>query len=104
MFEQAKLQSKKIMEDAIIIAYAIAAIQGRETDDISANEAYKIYDRGWIIDRTRRGMLHFNRKGAAEKSAKIYSRFEIESLKRAEKQIEEAYNTAIERAKGIMNK
>lgn len=100
-FDLAKKEQSSIMEQAILNAYAVMAVLGRREDEISANEAYRLYDRGWIIDRTQRGLLHFSRKGATSKSAKVYSRFEIEALKRAEKHIAEAYDNAEYKAKTL---
>lgn len=88
-------EKDRIMSDAILVAYAVTAILGRKEDDISEHEARKIYDSGWLKDRTNRGLLHFSRKGNTKCSAKIYSRFEIESLKRAEKHVEKNFNDAL---------
>lgn len=74
-----------IMEFSILVALATLAVQGKKEDDISENEARKTYGRQWLKDRTNRGMLKYIRTGATERSAKIYSRFEIEALKLAEK-------------------
>ena len=90
-WKEAKLEQDRIMSDAILNAYAMLAITGHRDDELSEHEAKKLYDAGWIKDRTQRGLLHFSRKGATSKSAKVYSRFEIESLKRAEKRIENKY-------------
>ena len=98
-YQMANAEKDRVMSDAVLIAYAVLAVQGRKEDEISANEAYQLYDRGWINDRTQRGMLHFSRKGATSKSARIYSRFEIEALKRAEKRVEQAYFDAERKAK-----
>ena len=100
-YEMAKAEKDKIMSDAVLIAYAVVAIQGRVEDEVSQSEAYRLYDRGWIKDRTKRGMLTTLRKGAEENSARIYSRFEIESLKRAEKRVEQAYLDAERKAKEL---
>ena len=86
------------MEQATLNAYAVLAVLGRKEDDISEREAFSLYDRGWVMDRTKRGMIHFSRKGATSKSAKVYSRFEIEALKRAEKHVEQSFNEAERRA------
>lgn len=96
-----KAKQQEVMEDAVLNAYAVLAVLGRKEDDISQNEAYRLYDRGWVKDRTKRGMLHFSRKGATDKSARIYSRFEIEALKRAEKRVEQAYVDAERKAKEL---
>ena len=100
-YEQANIEKDRVMSDAVLIAYAVLAVQGRKEDELSAHEAYRLYDRGWINDRTNRGMLHFSRKGATSKSARIYSRFEIEALKRAEKHVEQAFNEAERRSKEL---
>ena len=104
IYMQAKLLSNNIMEDAMLVAYAVVAIQGRVEDEVSANEAYRLYDRGWVKDRTERGLLKFSRKGKTNKSARIYSRFEIEALKRAEKRLSEAYVIVGERAQEMICK
>lgn len=104
IYMQAKLLSNSIMEDAMLVAYAVVAIQGRVEDEVSANEAYRLYDRGWVKDRTERGLLKFSRKGKTDKSARIYSRFEIEALKRAEKRLSDAYAIMSERAQEIVGK
>ena len=96
-YDLAKAEQAKVMEQAVLTAYAVLAVLGRKEDELSANEAYRLYDRGWVIDRTNRGMLHFARKGATSKSAKVYSRFEIEALKRAEKHLNETFNAVMEK-------
>lgn len=93
-YELAKQEKERIMDNAMLVAYATCAMLGRKEDDISENEAFSLYDRGWIKDRTQRGLLHYSRKGAAIRSAKVYSRFEIESLKRAEKKVTEQFLNA----------
>lgn len=75
-------------------ALAFAAITGSPKDEISEGQAWKQYGKAWIKDRTERGWLHFMRNGAHEKSTKVYSRFEIESQKRAEKKIDNIYQNA----------
>lgn len=100
-YEMAKAEKERVMSDAVLIAYAVVAIQGRVEDEVSQSEAYRLYDRGWVKDRTKRGMLHFSRKGANGNSARIYSRFEIEALKRAEKRVEQAYIDAERKEKEL---
>lgn len=90
-WKEAKLEQDRIMSDAILNAYAMLAITGHRDDELSEREAKKLYDTGWLKDRVNRGLIHYSRKGATSKSAKVYSRFEIESLKRAEKRIEDKY-------------
>lgn len=94
-------EQARIEEQAVLTAYAVLAVLGDKRDDISEREAFAIYDRGWIIDRTQRGMLHPVRKGATAKSAKVYSRFKIESLKRAEKHLQDAYDNAEHKAQSL---
>lgn len=85
-FDQLAIRYKGLlMEFAILVALAVVAVQGKKEDDISENEARKMYGRQWIADRTQRGMLKFTRNGATERSAKVYSRLEIEALKLTEK-------------------
>lgn len=81
--------ARNIRESALLGALAVNAFHGYKEDDISENQAYRLYGKKWIDDRKERGQLHFQRVGATSKSAKYYSRFEIESLKRAEKYIRE---------------
>ncbi|MCM1577105.1 MAG: hypothetical protein NC035_09040 [Bacteroides sp.] len=89
------LQEKEtIMENAMLNALAYAAIIGDLKDEISEGKAWSMYGKAWITDRTERGWIHFIRNGNNTKSTKLYSRFEIESQKRAEKNIERAYNNA----------
>lgn len=94
-YKEANIERDKIAEDAILNAYALAAILGHKEDDVSEREAFKIYGKAWIKDRTARGMLKFERSGPNEKNSKVYSRFEIEALKRSEKNIEESYKRAL---------
>lgn len=100
-YELSQQEQSRIMEQATLNAYAVLAVLGRKEDDISEREAFSLYDRGWVMDRTKRGMIHFSRKGETSKSAKVYSRFEIESLKRAEKHLQEAYDNAEHKAKSL---
>ena len=78
-------------ENSILSALALLAITGDQRDDISQNEAFKKYGNGWILDRERRGLIHSTRQSSKPNSAIIYSRFEIETLKRTEKLIQEEY-------------
>lgn len=103
-WEQAKTTKDQIAEDAILNAYAMAAILGYKEDDLSEREAFSLYGKAWVKDRTRRGMISFERNGALETSAKVYSRFEIECLKRAEKRIEGSYRAAVKRINDVQKK
>lgn len=80
-----------LKEAAMLSALAYDAIHGNKSDDVSTNEAYKQYGEGWIKDRLNRGYLHTTRAGAGKTSSVNFSRFEIESLKRSEKLIADAY-------------
>ena len=111
VYTQAIAEKDRIVADAILHAYAFAAMQGLKEDDISEREAFSLYGKAWVLDRTRRGMIHFERSGASETSAKVYSRFEILCLKRAEKNVEDAVreaerriDKAEERSKKVSNK
>ena len=94
---RARNERDRIMEDAMLVAYAVIATLGHKEDDLSEREAFEQYGRAWIKDRTRRGQLRFERHGEEKLSPKVYSRFEIESLKRAEKNISESYMRALEK-------
>lgn len=94
---RARNERDRIMEDAMLTAYAVIAVLGYKEDDLSEREAFELYGRAWVKDRTRRGQLRFERHGEKELSPKVYSRFEIESLKRAEKNISESYMRALEK-------
>lgn len=87
--------AESIREGAILGAMANNAIHGYVEDDISELQAFKKYGKAWIKDRTNRGQLHFSRIGSAKKSTKNYSIFEIETLKRAEKEVELMYHMAL---------
>lgn len=100
-YDLAKQEQARIEEQAVLTAYAVLAVLGDRRDDISEHEAFELYDRGWIIDRTRRGLLQFSRKGATSKSAKVYSRFKIEALKRAEKHLQDAFDNAERAAQSL---
>lgn len=92
---RARNERDRIMEDAMLTAYAVIAVLGYKEDDLSEREAFELYGRAWVKDRTRRGQLRFERHGEKELSPKVYSRFEIESLKRAEKNISISYQAAL---------
>lgn len=94
-WQQARIERDRIMEDAVLSAYAMIAVLGQKEDDLSEREAFEIYGRAWVKDRTRRGQLRFERHGEKELSPKVYSRFEIECLKRAEKHISQSYIDAV---------
>lgn len=87
--------AESIREGAMLGAMAQNAMHGYVDDDISEIQAFKRYGKAWIKDRTERGQLHFSRVGGAKKSTKNYSIFEIETLKRAEKEIDTMYNRLI---------
>lgn len=87
--------AESIREGAILGAMANSAIHGYVEDDISELQAFKKYGKAWIKDRTNRGQLHFSRVGTTKKSTKNYSIFEIETLKRAEKEVEQMYQFSV---------
>lgn len=94
----------QIMHNAMITAYAVVAVLGRKEDELSEKEAFSLYGRVWVKDRTKRGMLKFSRSGATIRSAKNYSRFEIEALKMAEKGIKEQWENVIKEAEKLKTK
>lgn len=87
--------AKEIREASVLGAMAYNAIHGLQSDDISENDAFKKYGKSWIKDRVSRGQVHFARTGTSRRSTKVYSVFEIETLKRAEKCLTEIYNEVI---------
>lgn len=92
--DQVRNVAQQMREEAILNAYAVVAMLGLKGDDLSEREVFTLYGRAWVKDRVETGLLHFNRVGSSERSAKMYSRFEIETLRRAEKQIEDQYAQA----------
>ena len=103
-YDIANNEKKSIMDNALITAYAVTSILGRKEDDISENEAFELYGRAWIKDRAERGMLHYNRVGTTKRSAKMYSRFEIEALKLAEKRMTERVKEAAREVERLQRK
>ena len=95
-YEQAQHEKKRIMTEALLVASAVIAALGKREDEISEREAFETYGRAWVRDRTKRGMLTVVRHGSTIRSAKVYSRFEIESLKRAEKKITDEFEATNE--------
>lgn len=89
---------ESIREGAILGGLANSAIHGYKGDDISEIQAFKRYGKAWIQDRVERGQIHFSRIAKGSKSTKNYSVFEIETLKRAEKCIEEMYQYLVTNA------
>jgi len=87
--------AQEIREASILGALAFGAIHGLRSDDISENDAYKKYGKAWVRHNVDLGHLHFARIGSTTKSTKMYSVFEIETLKRAEKRIEEMYQVIL---------
>lgn len=85
----------EIQVGAILGALALQAMQGSRADEVSENEAYKTYGKAWIKHYVESGMIHFARVGSGKSSTKFYSVFEIETLKRAEKHLEQVYNDAL---------
>lgn len=99
-----------LVEFAMLVAYAVIAIQGKKEDDISETKARKRYGYQWIEDRTNRGIIHYNRNGADKSSTKMYSVLEIEAAKLAEKGMvyqakfsEEAIDKKMEELKIVMD-
>lgn len=90
--------AESIREGAMLGAMAQNAMHGYVEDDISEIQAFKKYGKAWIKDRTERGLLHYSRVGGAKKSTKNYSIFEIETLKRAEKEVELMYHMVLNNA------
>lgn len=85
---------KQTIDDAMLVASAVIAALGHSSDDISQVEAYRLYGKKWIDDRTNRGLLTRNREGEKRNSQITYSKFEIQALKRAEKKIQKAFDDA----------
>lgn len=89
------------MEREVIIRAAIADMQGfaelvadaiiRRTqpmrDDISTNEAHKIYGRQWLETMVRNGQVHPHPQG----NRMIYSRYELDTARA----VDRAYGNAI---------
>lgn len=91
-----KKVASDIREGAILGALAYNAVHGKVEDDISELQAYKKYGKAWIKHHVEKGELHFTRIGKTDKSTKLYSVFEIETLKRAEKMIQKEFDRAMQ--------
>ena len=87
-----------IREGALLGALAYYAAHGSVKDDISDVQAYRQYGKSWVQNEVRLGNLHFVRIGSTSKSTKLYSVFEIETLKRAQKCIAQEYENALRNA------
>ena len=85
---------REITHDTILAAMAFYAITGDRRDDISEAKAFSEYGKAWVLDRTKRGEIHYSRVGESEKSTKNYSRYEIEVRKRAEKMLTDYFTSA----------
>lgn len=93
----------EIREASILGALAFSAIHGLKSDDISENDAFKKYGKAWIKRHVEKAQLHFARNGSTSKSTKVFSVFEIETLKRAEKRVEDMFNKAVEQYEQMKN-
>ncbi len=93
--EMTNRMAASIREGAILGTLAQNAVHGYKEDDITELQAFKKYGKIWVQDRVGRGQLHFSRVARGKTSRKNYSVFEIETLKRAEKCIEEMFQVAI---------
>lgn len=82
-------------EGAILGALASDAIHGYADDDITERKAFEKYGKAWVKFNTENGNLRFIRVGSTEKSSKLYSVFAIETLKRAQRHIEDEFNAAM---------
>lgn len=87
--------AQDIREATILAALALKAIEGSREDDVSENDAYKRYGKAWIKSHVASGQLRFTRIGPGEKSTKLYSVYEIVTLKIAEKGLTQAFNNAL---------
>ena len=87
--------AQDIREAAVLAAFALQAIEGRREDEVSENDAYKRYGKAWVKSHVAIGQLHFTRVGPGETSTKVYSVFEIVTLKMAEKRLTQVYNNAL---------
>lgn len=95
--EQLQALKNSIVNDAMLIGYAVAACLGHKNDELSKKQAYSEYGKDWIDSRTQSKLLKCARYGTKSNSAIKYSRFEIEALKRAEKGLQESYVNAIDK-------
>lgn len=93
----ARKVASDIREGALLGALAYNAVHGKVEDDISEVQAYKKYGKAWVQNEVRLGNLHFVRIGPAAKSTKLYSVFEIETLKRAQKMIQQEFDRAMQK-------
>lgn len=87
--EMVKNLTQQIREISLLAALATKVVDCNKSDDISEREAYKRYGKAWIVDRTKRGVIHFSRDGSTSKSRKTYSMHEIMCAKYAEKGVSE---------------
>lgn len=90
--QQELAQTMKLLrESSMLSALAYGAIHGEKSDDVSQNEAFQTYGKAWIKDRLLHGLLHTTRVGKGDNAAILFSRYEIETLKRSEKYVTEMY-------------
>ena len=66
----------QVPEFARLVALELRRHEAPHKDEISTNEAYKQYGRGWIEKHTERGNLHPKYHG----NRKYYSKAEIERI------------------------
>lgn len=83
--DRLRSRMQEIVDMADFVAMAILRRTQPASDEISQREAFRTYGYGWIKLMSDRGLLESKRKGRARNSPIVYSRFQIEALREAER-------------------
>lgn len=76
MMEMAQLAVQAIVKDVMPVS-----------DELTTRQAYKKFGRRWVDKQIKNKTIKGRRKGTAENSPVIYSRFELMAIKQAEERM-----------------
>lgn len=77
---------RQLMEQSELIADAIIKRMSPVSDDLSTNEAEKLYGQQWLRQAVESGKVRGMRMGAGRNSKVIYSRHELDCLRYSQRQ------------------
>lgn len=79
-----RILQKILVESADLIALAVCRRNQPKSDTMTKRELYSNYEHGWLDHHIQRGNIIGKKAGAAKNSPVLYSRLQVEALRRAE--------------------
>ena len=84
MIAEIRMIQRVLVESADLVALAVCRRTKPKTDSLTRRQLYAQYEHGWLDYHIQHGNIIGEKSGSAKNSPILYSRLQVEALRKAE--------------------